>query len=53
MKWDGVGENKQVHMAYVFFIYVLGFIIPFTIIFTSYFKIVKTLKLKVIVKLKK
>ena len=36
-------------MGYVFFIYVFGFIIPFTIIVTSYLKIIKTLKLKVVI----
>ena len=37
----------MLHMAYVFYIYMFGFILPVAIIFTSYLKIIKTIKLKV------
>ena len=47
VKWVGSGENPTLHMAYVFFIYMFGFILPVAIIFTSYLKIIKTIKLKV------
>ena len=47
VKWNPSGEDPMMHMTYVFFIYMFGFIIPVTVIFTSYFKIIKTIKLKV------
>ena len=47
VKWDGSGEDPMTHMAYVFYIYVFGFILPVSIIFSSYIKIIKTIKLQV------
>ena len=35
------------HISYVAYIYTFGFIVPVTIIFTSYYKIIKTVKYKV------
>ena len=35
------------HLSYVAYIYTFGFIVPVTIIFTSYYKIIKTVKYKV------
>ena len=46
VKWSGIGEDLTMHVTYVFFIYLFGFIIPVSIIFTSYLKIIKTIKIK-------
>ena len=35
------------HLSYVTYIYTLGFLLPVSIIFTSYYKIIKTIKFKV------
>ena len=35
------------HMAYVFYIYLFGFILPVVIIFNCYLKIIRTIKFKV------
>ena len=43
----GTGEDSHMNKAYVFFIYMFGFIVPLAIIFTCYLKIIKTIKLKV------
>ena len=34
------------HFSYVTYIYTFGFLIPVTVIFTSYYKIIKTIKYK-------
>ena len=47
VKWDPSGEDLRMHITFIFFIYMFGFIIPMVIIFTSYLKIIKTIKLKV------
>ena len=44
----GKGEDHEMNIAYVFYIYMFGFIFPLAIIFTSYLKIIKTIKLKVL-----
>ena len=41
MKWNGSD-----HIPYVAYIFTFGFIVPVTIIFTSYYKIIKTIKFK-------
>ena len=43
----GKEDDHWMNIAYVFYIYIFGFIIPLAIISTSYLKIIKTLKLKV------
>ena len=48
----GTGEDHLMNIAYIFFIYMFGFIFPLNIIFTSYLKIIKTIKLKVPWKIK-
>ena len=47
VKWVGSEDDRLHHMAYMFYIYMFGFIIPVSIVFSSYLKIVKTLKQKV------
>ena len=47
MKWNGSGRDPVDHISYVAYIYTFGFIVPVTIIFTSYYKIIKTVKYKV------
>ena len=47
MKWSGSGVDPMDHLSYVAYIYTFGFIVPVTIIFTSYYKIIKTVKYKV------
>ena len=47
VRWMGTGEDPDMNKAYVFFIYMFGFIVPLAIIFTCYLKIIKTIKLKV------
>ena len=42
----GTGEDHAMNIAYVFFIYMFGFILPLAIIFTCYLNIIKTIKLK-------
>ena len=37
----------MMHMAYVFYIYMFGFIIPVAIILTCYVKIIKTIQFTV------
>ena len=44
VKWDGAGKNPLLHISYVFYIYMFGFIIPVSIILTCYVKIIKTIK---------
>jgi len=46
VKWMGTGEDHAMNITYVFYIYMFGFIVPLTIIFTCYLKIIKTIKLK-------
>ena len=46
----GTGEDHVMNIAYVFYIYMCGFIFPLAIIFTCYLKIIKTLKQKVTVR---
>ena len=43
----GTGEDQVMNIAYVFYIYMLGFIFPLAIISTCYLKIIKTIKQKV------
>ena len=43
----GKGDNHWMNIAYVFYIYMFGFVIPLAIISTSYLKIIKTIRLKV------
>ena len=40
------GVDPVWHLSYVTFIYTLGFVLPVSIIFTSYYKIIKTIKFK-------
>ena len=47
VKWSGSGVDPMDHLSYVAYIYTFGFIVPVTIIFTSYYKIIKTVKYKV------
>ena len=47
VKWMGTGEDHLMNIAYVFYIYMCGFIFPLAIIFTCYLKIIKTTKQKV------
>ena len=44
----GTGEDHAMNIAYVFYIYMFGFIVPFAIIFTCYLKIIKTITIKVL-----
>ena len=53
VKWNGSGQDPVDHISYVAYIYTFGFIVPVTIIFTSYYKIIKTVKYKVGIKLSK
>ena len=41
------GVDPVWHLSYVTYIYTLGFLLPVSIIFTSYYKIIKTIKFKV------
>ena len=47
VKWDGTGIDPMLHISYVFYIYMFGFIIPVSIILTCYVKIIKTIKFTV------
>ena len=47
VKWDGDGEDPMLHISYVLYIYMFGFIFPVSIILTCYVKIIKTIKFTV------
>jgi len=44
VKWKPGAQSPALQMSYIAYIYCLGFIIPIIIIFTSYIKIIKTIK---------
>ena len=44
----GTGEDHAKSVGYVIYIYMFGFTFPIVIIFTSYLRIIKTIKQKVI-----
>ena len=46
VKWNGSDDGFK-HISYIAYIYIVGFFIPVSIIFTSYYKIIKTIKYKV------
>ena len=46
VKWNVGGSHPLAHFSYVTYIYTFGFLIPVTIIFTSYYKIIKAIKYK-------
>ena len=48
VKWRRSEDVDPVwHLSYVAYIYTLGFMLPVSIISTSYYKIIKTIKFKV------
>ena len=45
--WGGTGQHPMNNLTYVTYIYTFGFVVPFTIISTSYYKIICTVKYRV------
>ena len=45
--WAGSEKEHFMHLTYMFYIYGFGFILPGSVIFSSYLQIFKTIKLKV------
>ncbi|XP_023344028.1 rhodopsin, GQ-coupled [Eurytemora carolleeae] len=45
VKWAQADQNPVEHISFVAYIYMLGFVIPVIIIFTSYLKIIRTVNM--------
>ena len=46
-KWSGYDLEAKLNLSYVAYIYTFGFVVPVSIISTSYYKIIKTIRIQV------